>query len=88
MSIDRDYKYKLVLYQGTNNLDSPSLTLAIPTFKPLTADITADFDTRNKMVLFLGEDEDWCSMTFLKKTDKQISQLDKCIRKSNLTLPG
>ena len=36
-------------------LASPSLTLEIPTFKPLTADITADFNMRNKMELFLDE---------------------------------
>jgi hypothetical protein len=29
-------------------LASPSLTLDIPTFKPLTADITADLNMRNK----------------------------------------
>jgi len=38
-------------------LASPSLTLDIPTFKPLTADITADFNMRNKLELFLSEEK-------------------------------
>jgi len=38
-------------------LASPSLTLDIPTFKPLTADITADFNMRNTIELFLSEEE-------------------------------
>jgi len=49
--------HKLSIMNGTNSvaLASPSLTLEIPTFKPLTADITADFNMRNKMELFLDE---------------------------------
>jgi hypothetical protein len=46
--------HKLSIMNGTNSmaLASPSLTLEIPTFKPLTADITADFNMRNKMGYF------------------------------------